>query len=176
MLKAQNGTLQFLHGHWFSNSTGISLVTHTKERPGKRKLALAVRVAITSPPPPPFIPFYYVAISEFEILRLPQLIVKRVVEQFTAETSSTLEHTGERTGFHSAGTDFGKFSQTVAAEMERGVPMADAKRAALAEVRGNFSGFLSARISTQPFCYCWGPTNTHGGKVAGVQVYMVVCL
>ena len=42
-----------------------------------------------------------------------------------------------------------------------------AKKAALAEVRGNFEGFLGAKPSGKPFCYCFGPTNTHGGKEPG---------
>lgn len=31
----------------------------------------------------------------------------------------------------------------------------------LAEVEGNFQDFLDARPEGEPFCYWWGPTNTH---------------
>ena len=42
-----------------------------------------------------------------------------------------------------------------------GQTIADAKQELLDEVRNNFDSFLSARPSDTPFCYWWGPTNTH---------------
>ena len=37
----------------------------------------------------------------------------------------------------------------------------DAKQELFDEVRGNFDSFLDARPDDTPFCYWWGPTNTH---------------
>lgn len=37
----------------------------------------------------------------------------------------------------------------------------EAKRELYAETRGNFQDFFNARPEDQPFCYWWGPTNTH---------------
>ena len=36
-----------------------------------------------------------------------------------------------------------------------------AKELLLDEVRQNFDSFLDARPEGAPFCYWWGPTNTH---------------
>src|SRR5690606_13569427 len=36
-----------------------------------------------------------------------------------------------------------------------------AKEELLDEVRANFDAFLAARPAGAPFCYWWGPTNTH---------------
>ena len=59
-----------------------------------------------------------------------------------------------------AGTRFGLFS-FVATELaaERGVE--GAKQVLYDETRDNFQAFLDAREPGRPFCYWWGPTNTH---------------
>lgn len=67
---------------------------------------------------------------------------------------------GERTRYAPAGTQFGQFS-FVATEntAEHGVEAA--KQLLYDEVRQNFDAFLDAQPDDQPFCYWWGPTNTH---------------
>jgi uncharacterized sulfatase len=67
---------------------------------------------------------------------------------------------GDRTRYAPAGTRFGRFS-FVATELaaERGVD--GAKQALYDETRDNFQAFLDAREPGRPFCYWWGPTNTH---------------
>ena len=67
---------------------------------------------------------------------------------------------GDRTRYAPAGTRFGLFS-FVATELaaERGVE--GAKQVLYDETRDNFQAFLDAREPGRPFCYWWGPTNTH---------------
>jgi len=72
---------------------------------------------------------------------------------------------GRRTAFNEAGFDFNQFSHWVtqhAAEFGPGsVGVEGAKQAMYAETRANVRGFLDAVPDGQPFCYWWGPTNTH---------------
>ncbi len=67
---------------------------------------------------------------------------------------------GERTRYMSAGHNFDSFSQ-VATKLvpQRGVE--GAKQVLYDETRRNFDEFLAARPDGKPFCYWWGPTNTH---------------
>ena len=67
---------------------------------------------------------------------------------------------GDRTRYAPAGSRFGQFSQTATSYVEeRGVE--GAKEVLYDEVRANFEAFLQARPQDAPFCYWWGPTNTH---------------
>ena len=67
---------------------------------------------------------------------------------------------GERTRYEPAGIAFNQFSQRATAQVpERGVE--GAKELLYDEVRQNFDAFLEARPADAPFCYWWGPTNTH---------------
>ena len=67
---------------------------------------------------------------------------------------------GARTRFDGAGTLFGKFSHAVT-DMKDELGIDGAKARLYDEVRGNFDAFLAARPADKPFCYWWGPTNTH---------------
>ncbi len=67
---------------------------------------------------------------------------------------------GARTRYQPAGGNFNRFSHWVAAHAEeRGIEAA--KQALYEETRHNFRAFLAARPQRMPFCYWWGPTNTH---------------
>ena len=67
---------------------------------------------------------------------------------------------GSRTRYAPAGARFGQFSQTATSYVaERGVE--GAKEVLYDEVRANFEAFLDERPEGSPFCYWWGPTNTH---------------
>ena len=66
-------------------------------------------------------------------------------------------------GYHQGGRKFNGFSQQAskAEDPEAGKePLYD-------EVRENFNAFLADRKHGQPFCYWWGPTNTHRKWVQG---------
>jgi uncharacterized sulfatase len=69
----------------------------------------------------------------------------------------------ERYAYNRRGNRFNRFSQYVsaAADTER------AKQELLDEVRGNFRDFLADREGNEPFCYWFGPTNTHRKWIAG---------
>jgi N-sulfoglucosamine sulfohydrolase len=67
---------------------------------------------------------------------------------------------GERTRYSPAGTQFAQFSQ-VATQHAPKLGVESAKEILYDEVRQNFDAFLDACPPEQPFCYWWGPTNTH---------------
>ena len=67
---------------------------------------------------------------------------------------------GARTRYEPAGRNYGQFSHWVTAHAgELGIE--GAKQALYEETRRNFDAFLAARPEGAPFCYWWGPTNTH---------------
>jgi N-sulfoglucosamine sulfohydrolase len=63
--------------------------------------------------------------------------------------------------YNGGGTRFGQFSRVVTRQVEQGKSCEEAKRTLYDEVRKNFADFMAARKEGQPFCYWWGPTNTH---------------
>lgn len=66
----------------------------------------------------------------------------------------------ERTRYQPAGNKYGNFSHVVTRNaQELGVERS--KQLLLDETRQNFDAFLDARPDARPFCYWWGPTNTH---------------
>ena len=72
---------------------------------------------------------------------------------------------GARTAYESAGTRYNRFSEEVTAR-PAGQSIEDAKQELLDETAANFDSFLDARPKNsdgedEPFCYWWGPTNTH---------------
>ena len=67
---------------------------------------------------------------------------------------------GARTAYESAGTRYNSFSEEVTARPE-GQSVDDSKKEILDETAANFDSFLDARDGDEPFCYWWGPTNTH---------------
>lgn len=66
----------------------------------------------------------------------------------------------ERTRYESAGRLFNRFSH-VATERASELGIDRSKKMLLEETRQNFDAFLEARPAEKPFCYWWGPTNTH---------------
>ncbi|MYD44351.1 MAG: sulfatase [Gammaproteobacteria bacterium] len=67
---------------------------------------------------------------------------------------------GMRTRFQPAGIHFNQFSHWVTRHKDD-LGVANAKQVLFDETRDNFRAFLDARPDNQPFCYWWGPTNTH---------------
>ena len=65
-----------------------------------------------------------------------------------------------RTRYQPAGGNFNQFSHWVSAHA-REMGIEAAKRALYDETRQNLRAFLAARPDDRPFCYWWGPTNTH---------------
>ncbi len=78
--------------------------------------------------------------------------------------------------YEKAGNRFNQFSQHVTALAGQGRALEAAKQEIYAEVRANFDAFLADRKPGQPFCYWFGPTNTHrkwtkgsGRKLWGIE-------
>lgn len=65
--------------------------------------------------------------------------------------------------YETAGTRFNRFSQFVS----NATNPDKAKQELLDEVEGNFEAFLKDRKPGQPFCYWFGPTNTHRSWIQG---------
>ena len=66
----------------------------------------------------------------------------------------------ERTRYEPAGNNFGDFSQYATQKVpEMGIEAS--KQLLLDETRQNFDAFLEANPGDKPFCYWWGPINTH---------------
>jgi len=74
---------------------------------------------------------------------------------------------GERTRYNPAGGKFNQFSQNVNKMVSEGKSIADARQVLLDEVGANFQAFLDANVEDKPFCYWFGPTNTHRKWVMG---------
>ena len=67
---------------------------------------------------------------------------------------------GQRTKYESFGNKWKEFSQEVTQRVpEMGVDVA--KQVLFDETRDNFKSFLDDRSGDEPFCYWWGPVNTH---------------
>jgi N-sulfoglucosamine sulfohydrolase len=68
-----------------------------------------------------------------------------------------------RTAFNGGGVQFHNFSERLSEASDPD----QARNELLTEVRENFRGFLQRRPEDAPFCYWWGPTNTHRTWVRG---------
>ncbi len=67
---------------------------------------------------------------------------------------------GTRTAYIDAGQKFGNFSHNAYRRKDE-IGVEGAKEELLQETRQNFDDFLQAVPDGKPFCYWWGPTNTH---------------
>jgi uncharacterized sulfatase len=66
----------------------------------------------------------------------------------------------ERTRYEPAGNNYRRFSHFATGKVPE-VGVEASKQLLLDETRKNFDAFLEARPEGKPFCYWWGPTNTH---------------
>jgi len=76
-------------------------------------------------------------------------------------TPADAPYGGRKHAFEKAGGAINRFSETVTLALEKGQPLEQAKEKIFAGVRGNFRDFLAANPDGKPFCYWFGPTNTH---------------
>ena len=67
---------------------------------------------------------------------------------------------GARTCYEPAGNNYRHFSHWATQNADE-LGIEGAKDALYAETRQNFDAFLADRPDETPFCYWWGPTNTH---------------
>ncbi|MCL2304775.1 MAG: sulfatase [Planctomycetaceae bacterium] len=82
-------------------------------------------------------------------------------------TPADAPHGAFRTRYNRAGGRFNQFSQNVTEMIAAGKDREAAKEVLYQEGLGNFQQFLEARPEGQPFCYWFGPTNTHRKWVKG---------
>ena len=68
---------------------------------------------------------------------------------------------GEGSRYQERGTDYDEFSFRATEWAAESGGKEPAKQRLYDEVKGNFRDFLDNRAPDQPFCYWWGPTNTH---------------
>ncbi|WP_092046966.1 sulfatase-like hydrolase/transferase [Planctomicrobium piriforme] len=78
-------------------------------------------------------------------------------------TPADAPYGGKANEYAKQGRNFNKFSQFVSEQPE----VEPGKQKLYDEVRGNFQDFLKARPQATPFCYWFGPTNTHRKWTAG---------
>lgn len=76
-------------------------------------------------------------------------------------------HGGDRCRYHSAGIKFNSFSQQATRIIASGRTVEEAKTELCNEGINNFESFLEDRQPGQPFCYWFGPTNTHRRWIKG---------
>lgn len=76
-------------------------------------------------------------------------------------TPADAPYGGQKYAFQKAGNRINRFSTEATKLVAAGKSVAEAKSELLAEVAANFDAFLAARKEGEPFCYWYGPTNTH---------------
>lgn len=74
---------------------------------------------------------------------------------------------GQKHAYQKAGVRFNDFSENVTKMVAEGKPLEEAKQELYKEVTDNFDDFLAARKEGQPFCFWFGPTNTHRKWIKG---------
>ncbi len=74
---------------------------------------------------------------------------------------------GQTHAYQKAGGRINQFSQNVTAMVKQGKSLEAAKEEIYDEVTANFAAFLADRKPGQPFCYWFGPTQTHRKWVKG---------
>lgn len=74
--------------------------------------------------------------------------------------STNAPYGGARTRYEPAGTRYNSFSEEVT-DRPTGQSIEEAKQDLYDETLQNFESFLDDRPDDTPFCYWWGPTNTH---------------
>ncbi|TKG89238.1 sulfatase [Puteibacter caeruleilacunae] len=72
-----------------------------------------------------------------------------------------------RNEYQNEGKRFCKFSQSVTALVESGKSVEEAKEEIYKDALTDFRSFIAARGEGQPYCYWFGPTNTHRTWVKG---------
>lgn len=94
------------------------------------------------------------------ILKDNGYFIGRTYKVWYPGTPANAPYGGTANTFETRGNDFCRFSQTVLlkttdAEIE------SEKQRLFNEAVGNFEDFLASNTSDKPFCYWWGPWNTH---------------
>lgn len=86
--------------------------------------------------------------------------IGRTYKVWSPAENPNVPYGGSDNKFENYGTDFCRFSQTVLAKTTDDEIEAEKQRL-YEEVVNNFTSFLDANTDDSPFCYWWGPWNTH---------------
>ena len=76
-------------------------------------------------------------------------------------TPANAPYGGQKFAYEKAGSRFNSFSENVTKLVASGTALDAAKAELLGEVGANFDAFLAARPADAPFCFWFGPTNSH---------------
>jgi N-sulfoglucosamine sulfohydrolase len=82
-------------------------------------------------------------------------------------TPNDAPYDGNNHAYQKAGGRFNQFSLNATKLVAAGKSVEAAKQDLYAEVTANFDAFLAARKAGQPFCFWFGPTNTHRKWIKG---------
>lgn len=82
-------------------------------------------------------------------------------------TPADAPYGGQQHAYEKAGRRFNQFSQTATKLVADGMSAEAAKQVLYDETKANFQAFLADRQPGQPFCYWFGPTNTHRKWIKG---------
>lgn len=83
-------------------------------------------------------------------------------------TPANAPYGGENNKYERDGVDFSKFSQTILKTgNETEAEIEETRTRLYNQVLNNFNQFLDDRQEGEPFCYWWGPWNTHREWAAG---------
>jgi arylsulfatase A-like enzyme len=82
-------------------------------------------------------------------------------------TPNDAPYDGNKHAYEKAGGRFNQFSLNATNLVAAGKAVEAAKQELYAEVTANFDAFLAARKPGQPFCFWFGPTNTHRKWIKG---------
>ncbi|MCU0980140.1 MAG: sulfatase [Pirellulaceae bacterium] len=82
-------------------------------------------------------------------------------------TPADAPYGGQQHAYEKAGRRFNQFSQTATKLVADGISVEAAKQVLYDETKANFRAFLTDRQAGQPFCYWFGPTNTHRKWIKG---------
>ena len=87
--------------------------------------------------------------------------IGKMYKVWSPGTPADAPYGGQKFAFEKAGRRFNNFSETVTKLVAGGASLDAAKAELLGEVGANFDAFLAARPVDAPFCFWFGPTNTH---------------
>ena len=95
------------------------------------------------------------------LLRAAGYHIGKTYKVWSPGTPVDAPYGGTEFAYEQTGRRFNRFSQNVTKMVVEGMTVEAAKQVLYDEVRGNFEAFLADRKPGQPFCYWFGPTNTH---------------
>ena len=95
------------------------------------------------------------------LLRAAGYHIGKTFKVWSPGTPVDAPYGGTEFAYEQAGRRFNKFSTNATQLVAEGKSVEQAKQVLYDEVRGNFDAFLADRKPDQPFCYWFGPTNTH---------------